>query len=63
MTVGEIIGEPLRTFQPELSDDRGASAKVQAMMAQGRAAAAARSTAIPMNSPAGSASASASRGR
>ncbi|HXU57571.1 MAG TPA: oligopeptide/dipeptide ABC transporter ATP-binding protein, partial [Verrucomicrobiae bacterium] len=33
MTVGEIIGEPLRTFQPQLSNAE-AKAKVQAMMAR-----------------------------
>jgi oligopeptide transport system ATP-binding protein len=33
MTVGEIIGEPLRTFQPELPKAE-AKAKVQAMMAK-----------------------------
>jgi oligopeptide transport system ATP-binding protein len=33
MTVGEIIGEPLETFQPELPTEEG-KAKVQAMMAR-----------------------------
>jgi oligopeptide transport system ATP-binding protein len=33
MTVGEIIGEPLATFQPELPTEEG-KAKVQAMMAR-----------------------------
>ena len=50
MSVGRIIAEPLRTYYPNLSDEE----------VQKSACCAARSTAIPTNFPAASASASAS---